>query len=526
LSVPPRTERIVLLAILAVQCSLYFYEGFKPFDDTYIIFRYSENIAHGQGFVFNAGQHVLGTTTPLWTLILAVAALVRLPLPEVAYLSGALLSGASVVLIALTLRRLGFPGWTGLAASAMFAVQADWASLSRSGMETDLFVFLLMATCYSLAGQRLTPAASFAMLLALTRPEGLIMVPVVLALAIRQRHDPRELVRAAAIYVIPLTAWVVFSTSYFGSPVPQSILAKAQQSASLHQFSDSNFIRFLYFGQSPSNTTLYPGEYSTKGTWIQINVLLTLLAVAGGIYLLHTWRRERSRWALAVVVYFPVVYGASFVAAGAFTYYEWYFGPLYPMEAASAAIGLYGISRLIASAVIMRRIMISVVAGYMACQLTASLLVKLPAERKDNWASFLMASTSHLPVGSTIAAREIGGVGWVNPHSSISDLFGLVTPAALRLGDLRYLQRYRPAFISLRSDEGYRFLTTVGETPWFIRNYQLVRNLADPNSFRHYYLYARRSGGMSLGTGGTDRNPMAVPIAIRVGVLIGEAAPR
>jgi hypothetical protein len=488
-----------------VQWTLYFYEGFKPFDDTYITFRYAENIAHGEGFVFNAGQHVLGTTTPLWTVILAVAALFRLPLPEFAFVSGALLSGASVVLIAMTLRRLGFPGWTGLTASAMFAAQADWASLSRSGMETALFVFLLVATCHALSGQRLAPAALFAVLLALTRPEGLIMAPAVVALAVRRRHDPRQLVRAAAIYLIPLATWVVYATLYFGSPVPQSILAKAQQSASLHYFSDTNFIRFLYFGQSPSNTTRFPGEYSTQGTWIQVNVLLTALAVAGGIYLLVTWRRARSRWTLVVVAYFPVVYALTLVAAGAFTFYEWYFGPLYPMEAASAAIGLYGISRVMPSPLMTRRILITVVAGYVACQLAASLLVKLPSERKDNWASLLIASTTHLPIGSTIAAREIGGVGWVNPRSTVSDLFGLVTPASIRLGDLHYLQRYRPTYVSLRSDEGHVFLTTVGETPWFRRNYHLVRNLADPDSFRHYYLYERRSVHGSISTGGATR---------------------
>jgi hypothetical protein len=47
--------------------------GFRPFDDTYITFRYSLNLASGHGFVYNLGEHVLGTTTPLWTLVLARA---------------------------------------------------------------------------------------------------------------------------------------------------------------------------------------------------------------------------------------------------------------------------------------------------------------------------------------------------------------------------------------------------------------------------------------------------------------------
>ena len=48
-------------------------------EDFLITLRYAENLAHGQGLVFNPGERVLGTTTPLYTLFLA--ALSRLGLP-------------------------------------------------------------------------------------------------------------------------------------------------------------------------------------------------------------------------------------------------------------------------------------------------------------------------------------------------------------------------------------------------------------------------------------------------------------
>ncbi|MEW6648986.1 MAG: hypothetical protein AB1453_02220 [Chloroflexota bacterium] len=40
-------------------------------DDTFITYRYARNIARGYGFVYNPGEGVLGTTTPLYTLLLA-----------------------------------------------------------------------------------------------------------------------------------------------------------------------------------------------------------------------------------------------------------------------------------------------------------------------------------------------------------------------------------------------------------------------------------------------------------------------
>ncbi|MBZ0305706.1 MAG: hypothetical protein K8I82_06525, partial [Anaerolineae bacterium] len=36
-------------------------------DDAFITFRYSRNLVEGNGFVYNPGDKVLGTTTPLYT---------------------------------------------------------------------------------------------------------------------------------------------------------------------------------------------------------------------------------------------------------------------------------------------------------------------------------------------------------------------------------------------------------------------------------------------------------------------------
>jgi hypothetical protein len=40
-------------------------------DDAFITFTYARNLAAGHGFVFNIGERVLGTTAPLWAMLLA-----------------------------------------------------------------------------------------------------------------------------------------------------------------------------------------------------------------------------------------------------------------------------------------------------------------------------------------------------------------------------------------------------------------------------------------------------------------------
>jgi len=56
---------IFVLAILAR-----IIPGPRTIDDAFITYRYVRNILAGIGFVYNPGEQVLGTTTPLYTLLL------------------------------------------------------------------------------------------------------------------------------------------------------------------------------------------------------------------------------------------------------------------------------------------------------------------------------------------------------------------------------------------------------------------------------------------------------------------------
>jgi hypothetical protein len=61
----------VLVGAAAARIAVYFYCA-APFEDAYITLRYARNIASGLGFVYNPCEPVLGTTTPLWTLLNAL----------------------------------------------------------------------------------------------------------------------------------------------------------------------------------------------------------------------------------------------------------------------------------------------------------------------------------------------------------------------------------------------------------------------------------------------------------------------
>ena len=70
-----QTERLLVWVILAGLTVLFFQiYGNLAQDDAYITFRYARNLVMGRGFVYNENEWVLGTTTPLFTILLAITA--------------------------------------------------------------------------------------------------------------------------------------------------------------------------------------------------------------------------------------------------------------------------------------------------------------------------------------------------------------------------------------------------------------------------------------------------------------------
>ena len=68
------TEQAILLLLVSffviIRVAWIFYTG-HTFEDAFITFRYAENVARGNGYVYNIGEHVYGSTTPLFTFLLA-----------------------------------------------------------------------------------------------------------------------------------------------------------------------------------------------------------------------------------------------------------------------------------------------------------------------------------------------------------------------------------------------------------------------------------------------------------------------
>jgi hypothetical protein len=398
--------------------------GPHPIDDAYITFRYARNLADGLGLVYNAGEWVLGTTAPLWALLLGAG--YRLGLTDLPWLAtgiSALCDAASAALLVLLARRLGWPPLGAALVGLAWALNPMSVGFATGGMETSLFVLLSLGALTLVAsGRNLVVAGALCGLATVVRPEGALLAAVVLAWT-WWSHRRQTLVVAVGAGV-PILATGIALMARYGSPLPHSVAAK--QVAYLPAWPLENAAALLIQAGLPGWSTYLLAALPTAGALAIVAVgLATLVVLArGGIGQLQ---RQGAAWQPFAA--FALLYIAFYVVMGfrGVRLFPWYLVPVEPFYLLAAAAGL---ARLGA-----RR------GAWVAASLV---LWQLPAV---NWRQPIMPtgedlgreqlylSVGHdlaasLPANAVLAAPEIGALGYAS-NLRVLDTVGLVSPAAL-----------------------------------------------------------------------------------------------
>lgn len=145
--------------LVAVALAVRLVPGPRSIDDAYITFRYARNLLAGEVFVFNPGERVQGTTTPLYTLLMAgrgsVSGGTQAPFPWLALGVNALADAGTCLLLYWMGRRLG-AGAAGFAATLVWAIAPYSVTFAIGGLETSLYVLLLSGPAAAYLGRRRT----------------------------------------------------------------------------------------------------------------------------------------------------------------------------------------------------------------------------------------------------------------------------------------------------------------------------------------------------------------------------------
>lgn len=303
------------------------------FEDAYITYRYADNLASGRGFVFTEGERVLGTTAPLYTLVLAAFGYIGLDIPSVSGALFAISLAATGVIGGLLLRSIGAPLLAIL--FALIAVSGGPHIQDYFGLETPFVSFFVITTIWAMSRGREALAAVAVGFAFLTRYDSALLAILMFGfVALRDRRIPWRTGLLATAIVLP---WLAFSQWYFGSVMPNTLGAKTGDTGPLSYFVSMAQIQWdslWHFGRTAGLPAVLGARAET--------IVLAALGLGALAALLFDVRR---RPALSLLAAYALALFAGYSLIGPSLDFRWY-----PVPAVFAAllfcfVGLSGLVR-------------------------------------------------------------------------------------------------------------------------------------------------------------------------------------
>jgi hypothetical protein len=254
-------------------------------------------------------------------------------------------SVVAIVFAARICRRLGLSLWPTALVLAYLAFDQNQVFYGMAGMETQVAVAVLLWSVDALMARGVVQTGISFGLAVLTRPDFLLWVgAATLDLGLR---DWRRAARTLAVGAIVVAPWIVFTTLYYGSPIPNTILAKsAHFVAPLPPLGDipavvgwigaalaEHLIAITRTFAPFYEDTLVTGAPVPLGLTLFISILVWGLAIVGAA---RTWRIPGWRAAVLFAAAFAVYRIALLPGA----YFDWYVPPHTAILIILAAAGI------------------------------------------------------------------------------------------------------------------------------------------------------------------------------------------
>lgn len=448
-------------------------------DDSYITYTYARSLAQDQGLTF-AGARVLGTTTPLYAVLLSLPMTAGMPVTAAAKVLGLTCSLAACALLYLLTREpLGRSA--AILAAGLLALNGVHASMSMSGMETGIYTAVCLAAFLCFQRGMLKTAAGLASAACLLRPDGVLLAAV---LAVAHVWEHRPISRAALLWFgAPLAVWLVVATLVYGSPIPTSVSAKLA----------------------------YPdyGSFTLKTALRSVGPKLGMFVLAFGAWgIIEVQQRLRV---LLPFVAWTALYLLAFTRAPNFM---WYYAPAMPGLILLGVAGAARVARGVPPQVwrpkwiaALRRPAIVAAATGLLLAASADLAEHRVFVTRTHGPQVTGAYHAmgvwlerNTPPGAVVATPEVGYIGYYS-HRRILDLAGLCSPEVIP-----YLKRraypdvvrdFQPDFLALTTEGGRPLHRSIIQSPEFAERYS--ERTRFPYRGASYVIYGR-----------TDRAPKKV----------------
>jgi hypothetical protein len=383
----------------------------------------------GHGLSYNPGEHVMGFTSLPWTLWSALGIFLRI---DPAGWTRATSVAADLATLVVGGRMLGSACgrasvWT---FTSFFSVWPLFAASSASGMESSAFLALIVIAAFLV--ERRSPWGGPALgLLAIFRPEGL---PAALLIALAA--DGRA--RLVALAVVAATAGVL--TAWFGSPVPQSLVAKA----TLYGTPGAWVGRLWWEWLLP-----FPlGRFPTATEGVQMLPAAAIFAASLVRGAIELWRHRASAAARAAAAAIGIWSGYALLGVA---YFWWYM--VVPM-AGFAFAAAAGFPRIVTGRWLPVACLLFLLGSW---TVAPSLYLGRAQAEYLNFVAIADFLESRVQAGESMFLEPIGLIGFRNPIRVIDEI-GLVSPEVARrrlkgagwYADI--VAEHRPDWLVIRSD--------------------------------------------------------------------------
>lgn len=458
-------------------------------EDSYITYRYAQNLVDGYGFVYNPGEEFLGTTAPFYGLLLAFFGLLGLPIPSVGGILSAFSLGMSVILLYLLTLKKGHP-WVGFLCG-LFIFLNPWF-LQTFGSETYFQLLMIISAFYFYDQRKYVPATIFCVLTFLVRADGIIPASIIfLDYIIKNKRFP---VKEAILFIILCIPFFLFCYFNFNTILPNTLVVKQAQYAS------GLWNKF------------FPGIFHFAGLLLKENTLFYSfipLLLTGGILILFS----QKVWLL--IASWAILHTLGYTLLKV-SFYHWYTIPLILLLMLISAFSIQFIISVplffkenqikkwnfkifnqeikislakfkeiglplkwtyrILSLIIISSIFLALSGGLRAYHNTYS---SFPFPKLELYAKAGRWMSGTTPADASVAALEVGYLGYYSQRKII-DLVGLITPGVstyLRKQDFQWaVKTYEPDYF-VYCDEFQSWLETITDQPWFEKSYRQIKEM-------------------------------------------------
>ncbi len=321
----------------------------RMFEDGLTTITHARNVPLGLGLVHHAGEgNVHGFTSALGVLIPLIGELIREGSGMFAIRIASLVAVCVALVYArLLCRDLGLGALPTAFVLAYLAFDQNMIFYGMAGMETQVAVAVILAGVYHVKRHDVVAAGVWLGLAPLARPEFVLWVAPALAYLVWT--NLRRGLAAAGIAGALVGPWLIFTTAYYGSPVPNTVVAKATVAPIPSLLTDGSplpwlqwlgsqvigHIELLLFHFEPFHEVWSTAAAPIPGPFL----IVIAVAVADLLAIGLVASRGIQGWwpALAFLGLF-FAYRVYFIPV--INYYDWYLPPFLALVMIVVAVGL------------------------------------------------------------------------------------------------------------------------------------------------------------------------------------------